>query len=165
MILDMIQGCRHLRRSTDRCLLSKNSTTWLEGLESWHGADLLWNCSIPITNTKGLYLYPRLLVDHDYNIYYLKLIPWRHVRLVSIIISSPSLYPIHVTTHSRMLSAFTRGSVLLLNDDVFPTADASNECFEENLLPDGALVSNSAHVSVSSLYQFLVLTYAPSITG
>jgi hypothetical protein len=58
MILYMIQGCRHLRRSTDRCLLSKNSTTWLEGLESWHGADLLWNCSIPITNTKGLYLYP-----------------------------------------------------------------------------------------------------------
>jgi hypothetical protein len=54
----MIQGCRYLRRSTDRWLLSKNSTTGLEGLESWHGASLLWNCSIPITNTKGLYLYP-----------------------------------------------------------------------------------------------------------
>jgi hypothetical protein len=58
MILDMIQGCRYSRRSTDRWLLSKNSTTWLEGLESWHGAGFLWNCSIPITNTKGLYLYP-----------------------------------------------------------------------------------------------------------
>jgi hypothetical protein len=58
MILDMIQGCWYLRRSTDRWLLSKNSTTRLEGLESWHGAGLLWNCSIPITNTKGLYLYP-----------------------------------------------------------------------------------------------------------
>jgi hypothetical protein len=58
MILDMIQGCRYLRRSTDRWLLSKNSTTRLEGLESWHGAGLLWNCSILITNTKGLYLYP-----------------------------------------------------------------------------------------------------------
>jgi hypothetical protein len=58
MILDMIQGCRYLWRSTDRWLLSKNSTTWLEGLESWHGAGLLWNCSIPITKTKGLYLYP-----------------------------------------------------------------------------------------------------------
>jgi hypothetical protein len=54
----MIQGCRYLQRSTDRWLLSKNSTTLLEGLESWHGASLLWNCSIPITNTKGLYLYP-----------------------------------------------------------------------------------------------------------
>jgi hypothetical protein len=58
MILDMIQGCRYLRRSTDQWLLSKNSMTRLEGLKSWHGAGLLWNCSIPITNTKGLYLYP-----------------------------------------------------------------------------------------------------------
>jgi hypothetical protein len=58
MILDMIQGCRYLRRSTDRWFLSKNSTTRLEGLESWHGAVLLWNCSIPTTNTKGSYLYP-----------------------------------------------------------------------------------------------------------
>jgi hypothetical protein len=58
MILDMIQGCRYLRRSTNRWLLSKNSTTRLKGLESWHGAGLLWNCSIPITNTKGSYLYP-----------------------------------------------------------------------------------------------------------
>jgi hypothetical protein len=58
MILDMIQGCQHLRRSTNRWLLSKNSTTRLEGLESWNRTGLLWNCSIPITNTKGLYLYP-----------------------------------------------------------------------------------------------------------
>jgi hypothetical protein len=57
MILDIIQGCRYLRRSTDRWLLSKNSTTRLEVLECWHGAGLLCNCSIPITNTKGLYLY------------------------------------------------------------------------------------------------------------
>jgi hypothetical protein len=58
MILDMIQVCRYLRRSTDRWLLSKNSTTRLERLESWHEAGLLWNCLIPITNTKGPYLYP-----------------------------------------------------------------------------------------------------------
>jgi hypothetical protein len=45
-----------------------------------------------------------------------------------------------------------------------PTADASTECFEENLLPNGAILLNSPHMSVSSLYQFLVLTYAPSIT-
>jgi hypothetical protein len=54
---------------------------------------------------------------------------------------------------------------LLLNDDALPTADASTECFEENLLPNGALLPNSAHMSLSSLYQFLVLTCAPSITG
>jgi hypothetical protein len=58
MILDMIKGCRYLWRSTDSWLLSKNSTTRLEGLESWHGAGLLWNCSIPITNAKGSYLDP-----------------------------------------------------------------------------------------------------------
>jgi hypothetical protein len=54
----MIQGCRYLRRSTDRWLLSKNLTTRLERLESWHEAGLLWNCLMLITNTKGLYLYP-----------------------------------------------------------------------------------------------------------
>jgi hypothetical protein len=44
------------------------------------------------------------------------------------------------------------------NDDVLPTADASTECFKENLLPNGALLPNSAHMSVFSLNQFLVLT-------
>jgi hypothetical protein len=29
-----------------------------KGLERWHGAGLLWNFLIPITNTKGSYLYP-----------------------------------------------------------------------------------------------------------
>jgi hypothetical protein len=161
MILDMIQGCQYLRRSTDRWLLSKNSTTRLEGLESWHGASLLWNCSIPITNTKGLYLYPGSNTTHSRpqlqhllpKINTMASCPSRTRHQ-----SSPSLYPIHVITHSRMLSTFTRGTVLLPNDDVLPTADASTECFEENLLPNGAIVPNSAHMSVSSLYQFLVLT-------
>jgi hypothetical protein len=36
-MLDMIQGFRYLRRSTDLWLLSKNLTARLEGLESWHG--------------------------------------------------------------------------------------------------------------------------------
>jgi hypothetical protein len=42
-----------------------------KGLEVWHGSVLLCNCSIPITDTKGLYLYPcpnttpgRLRVQH-----------------------------------------------------------------------------------------------------
>jgi hypothetical protein len=30
-----------------------------------------------------------------------------------------------------MLSTFTRGTILLPNDDALPTADASTECFEE----------------------------------
>jgi hypothetical protein len=106
MILDMIQGCRYLRRSTDRWLLSKNSTTRLEGLESWHGPVC---CEIVRSLLQALrvYIYTLvltwLLVDHDYNIYYLKLTPWCHVRLVFIINSSPPLYLIHVITHSRML--------------------------------------------------------------
>jgi hypothetical protein len=82
-----------------------------------------------------------------------------HHQLVSFFVSSPR--------HHALLnvSAFNRGTALLPNDDVFPTADASTECFEENLLPNGVLLPNSAHMSVSSLYQVLVLTYAPSITG
>jgi hypothetical protein len=64
-----------------------------------------------------------------------------------------------------MLSSFTRGTILLPNDDVLPTADASTERFEENLMPNVALQQNSVRMSVSSLYQFFVLTYAPSITG
>jgi hypothetical protein len=58
MILDMIQGCRYLRRSTDRWLLSKNSTTRLKDSKVGVEPVLLWYCSIPITDTKGLYLYP-----------------------------------------------------------------------------------------------------------
>jgi hypothetical protein len=42
MILDMIQGCRYLRRSTDRWILSKNSTTRLEDSKVWRKAGLLW---------------------------------------------------------------------------------------------------------------------------
>jgi hypothetical protein len=64
-----------------------------------------------------------------------------------------------------MLSAFTLGTVLLPNDDVLPTTDASTECFEENLLPNGALLPNSTHMSVSFLYQFLVLTVVSLTCG
>jgi hypothetical protein len=42
MILDMIQGCRYLRRSTDRWTLSKNTTTWLKDSRVWRKAGLLW---------------------------------------------------------------------------------------------------------------------------
>jgi hypothetical protein len=106
MILDMIQGCRYLRRSTDRWLLSKNSTTRLEGHKSWHGPVC---CEIVrfLLQTPRVHIYTLvltwLLVDHDYNIYCLKLMPrcqcpsrTRHQFV-------PSLYSSHVITHSRML--------------------------------------------------------------
>jgi hypothetical protein len=51
-----------------------------------------------------------------------------------------------------------RETALLPNDDVLPSAGVFTECFEENLLPNGVLLPNSAHRSVSSLYQVLVLT-------
>jgi ribonuclease HI len=57
-----------------------------------------------------------------------------------------------------MLFSFKRETALLPNDDVLPTADAFTECFEENLLPNGALLPNSVKKSVSFLYQFSVLT-------
>jgi hypothetical protein len=157
MILDMIQGCRYLRRSTDRWLLSKNSTTRLERLESWHRAGLLWNCSIPITNTKGPYLYPcsnttpsRPRLQH--------LLPktnnmtscWSrvHHQSTSFFIFGPRH---HVLPN---VSTFSRGKALLPNDDTLPTADASTECVEGNLLPNGTLLPNSAHMSVSSWTKF-----------
>jgi hypothetical protein len=44
MILELIQGCRYLRRSTDRWTLSKNSTTRLKDSKVWRKAGLLWEC-------------------------------------------------------------------------------------------------------------------------
>jgi hypothetical protein len=106
MILDMIQGCRYLRRSTDRWFLSKNSTTRLKDSKSWHGAGLLWNCSIPITNTKGSYLYPcpnttpsRTRVQHLLP----KLMPRRQCRSCTRHQFVPYLYSGHVITYSLML--------------------------------------------------------------
>jgi hypothetical protein len=159
MILDMIQGCRYLWRSTDRWLLSKNSMTRLEGLESWHGAGLLWNCSIPITNTKGSHLYPgsnatpsRPRLQH--------LLP----NGVMSVLHPSSIHPFFIfkPRHHAFPNASSskRETTLLPNDDVLPIADAFTEWFEENLLLNGALLPNSAQRSVSSLYQFLVLTEA-----
>jgi hypothetical protein len=55
-------------------------------------------------------------------------------------------------------SSSKREIALLPNDDVLKTAGVFTKCFEENLLPNGALLPNMAHRSVFSLYQFLVLT-------
>jgi hypothetical protein len=111
MILDMIQGCRYLQRSTDRWLLSKNSTTRLKDSKVGTGPVLLCRCSIPITDIKGLYLYPcpnttpgRLRVQHLLpKLTFRRQCPSRtRHRLV------PSLYPGHIITYSRKLTFFKR---------------------------------------------------------
>jgi hypothetical protein len=77
-----------------------------KGLEGWRRSGLLWNCSIPITNTKGLYLYPcpntthgRPRVQHSLP----KLIPRHQCPSRTRHQFVPSLYSGHVITYSRML--------------------------------------------------------------
>jgi hypothetical protein len=101
----MIQGCRYLRRSTDRWLLSKNSTTRLKESKVGTGPVCCENCSIPITNTKGLYLYPcpnttpsRSRVQHLLP----KLMPRHQCPSCTHHQFVPSLYSGHVITYSRM---------------------------------------------------------------
>jgi hypothetical protein len=79
-----------------------------KGVESWHGAGLLLICSIPITKTKGLYLYPcpnttpgRPRVQHLLP----KLMPRRQYPSCTRHQFVPSLYSGHVITYSRMFSS------------------------------------------------------------
>jgi hypothetical protein len=44
MILDMIQGCRYLRRSTDRWTLSQKTRRHDKDSRFWRKAGLLWEC-------------------------------------------------------------------------------------------------------------------------
>jgi hypothetical protein len=113
MILDMIPGCRYLRRSTDRWLLSKNSMTRLKDSKVGTGLVLLWNCSIPITNTKGLYSYPcpnmtpgRLRVQHSLP----KLMSRRQCPSRTRHQFVPSLCPGHVIMYSRKLPFLSANS-------------------------------------------------------
>jgi hypothetical protein len=106
MILDMIQGCRYLRRSTDRWFLSKNSTTQLKDSTFGTGPVLLCRCSIPITDIKGLYLYPcpnttlgRLRAQHLIP----KLMFWRQCPSCTRHQLVLSLYSGHVIMHSGKL--------------------------------------------------------------
>jgi hypothetical protein len=109
MILDMIQGCRYLQRSTDRWLLSKNSTTRLKDSKFVTGPVLLCRCSIPIIDTKGLYLYPcpnttpgRLQVQHLLpKLMFRRQCPSRTRHQFV-----PSLHPGHVIMYSRKLPFF-----------------------------------------------------------
>jgi hypothetical protein len=107
------QGCRYLRRSTDRWLLSKNSTSRLKDSKFGTGPVLLCDCLIPITDIKGLYLYPcpnttpsRLRVQHLLP----KLLSWHQCPSRTRHQFVPSLYPGHIITYSRMLPSSSANS-------------------------------------------------------
>jgi hypothetical protein len=77
-----------------------------KGLESWHWAGLLWNCSIRITNTKGSYLYPcpnmspsRQRLQHSLP----KLMPQHQFPSRTRHQFVPYLHSSHIITYSRML--------------------------------------------------------------
>jgi hypothetical protein len=77
----------------------------------------------------------------------------------------PSLYR---ATSSRIPENFLlkAQTVLLPNDGALPTASISYRILSEDFfLPNGISLPISAHKLVPLLYQFLVLTYAASITG
>jgi hypothetical protein len=113
MILDTIQGCWYLRRSTDRWLLLKNSTTRLKDSKVGTGPVLLCRCSILITDIKSLYLYPcpnttpsRLQVQHLLpKLMFRCQCPSRTCHQFAL-----SLYPGHVITYFRKLPFLSTNS-------------------------------------------------------
>jgi hypothetical protein len=129
MILDMIQGWRNLRRSTDRWSLSKNSTTRLEDSKVWRKASLLWKCANTIKYIQGSYLYPVvawLVVDYEHNIWYLNYRPNANAY------PSIRLFPSgHVTMRSCEISA--NSSLAERKQNCRPRASLPN-LFEETFL-------------------------------
>jgi hypothetical protein len=152
MILDMIQGCRYLRRSTDRWVLSKNSTTRLK--DSKVGAGPVC-CKIvrSLLQTRRVYIYTlvltRLLVDHEYNI---------NVPAPMSVLHPSSIRPFLIFRpchHVFPNISFSKHKTALLpNDGELPTVGTFTECFEENSLPKGVSLPNSAHKSVLSCTNF-----------
>jgi hypothetical protein len=155
MILDMIQGCRYLRRSTDQWTLSKNSTTR--------------------QRTQGFGVKP-VCIENVSNVHYIHsgsiFVPcqaWPRMDLIPNLslsaIAYPSIRPFrsgHVTTQSRKIST----TVFLPNGSELPTADS----FCRILLKKRSFCRTDSsprwtHRSDSLPYQILVLTYAPSIMG
>jgi hypothetical protein len=155
----MIQGCRYLRRSTDRWLLSKNSTTRLKDSKFGTGPVLLCRCSIPITDIKGLYLYPcpkttpdRLRVQH--------LIPKLMLRCQCPSRTRhqfvPSSYPGHVITYSRKLPFLSTNSCRMMAY-CRPQASLPNPLRRFSYRMTFHYHTRPTSQSLS-LYQFLVLT-------
>jgi hypothetical protein len=99
----MIQGCRYLRRSTDRWTLSKNSTTRQRTQGFGIKPVCIENVSNTITYIQGLYLYPvHSTTSNGLRAQYL--IP----NLSLSAIAYPSIRPFrsgHVIMQSREISA------------------------------------------------------------
>jgi hypothetical protein len=161
MILDMIQGCQYLRRSTDRWTLSKNSTTRLEDSRVLRKAGLLWECFDYTYIHPGFIFIPCLgMTPGGLRAQYLipKLTP--KCECLSIHSSLP-LGPRHHAIPRNQRKQFPCRTEAKL-----PTASISAESFWRNLPSlDGIFLPSWAHKSDFLLYQTLVLTYAPSITG
>jgi hypothetical protein len=139
MILDMIQGCRHLRRSTDRWTLSKNSTTRLKDSRVWRKAGLLWECF------DCNYIHPGFIF-----------IPCRGMTPGGL--RAQSIRPFrsgHVTTQSREISANSPFA------ERKQTADRKFLCrilLKKASFSGRDFLPSWAHKSDSFLYQILVLT-------
>jgi hypothetical protein len=151
MILDMIQGCRYLRRLTDRWTLSKNSTTRLEDLKVWRKAGLLWECSIAITYTLGFIFIPCPNTTPD------------ALRAQYLI---PNLMPNYECLSIRSFLPFgPRHHAIPQIQHKQSFCRTRTYCRPQVFLPNPLKKSFPNHKSSSFMYQFLVLTYAPSITG
>jgi hypothetical protein len=103
MILDMIQDCQYLQRSTDRWTLSKNSTTRLKDSRVWRKAGLLWECfDYNYIHPGSIFIPCRGMTPDGLRAQYLipKLSPSANAY--------PSIHPFrsgHVTMQSRKISA------------------------------------------------------------
>jgi hypothetical protein len=160
----MIQGCRYLRRSTDRWTLSKNSTTRLKDLSVWRKAGLLWECFDYNYIHPGFIFIPCCgMIPGRLRAQYLipNLSP--KCECLSIHSSLPLGPRHHAIPQNQREQSFCRTEAKL------PTASSSAESFWRNLPSFGRIFSsNWAHKSDSFLYQILVLTiwghvrYTPS---
>jgi hypothetical protein len=130
-----------------------------KGLEVWHGAGFGCVDVRSLLQTLRVHIYTlvltRLLVDYEYNIYYLNYCPGANVHLVPAI---NSFLPYIWATSSFIHECFflQAQTALLPNDGTLPTASIFTESFEEIFLPNDASLPNSGHKSVPFLYHFLV---------
>jgi hypothetical protein len=132
------------------------------------GQVLLCRCSIPITDIKGLYLYPcpnttrgRLRVQHLMSKLMLR-------RQCSSRIRHQLVLSLHQATSPCIPENFSFKSANSLFVKRWRTAD--RKCplpipLRRLFSAEWYLSPSSAHKSVFLLYHFLVLTYAPSIMG
>jgi hypothetical protein len=159
MILDMIQGCRYLRRSTDRWTLSKNSTTRLKDSRVLHKAGLLWECfDYHYIQPEFIFIPCRGMTPGGLRVQYL--IPNLSPKSKCLSIhSSVSLGPRHHAIPQNQCKQSLRRT----EANCRPQASLPNLFKETFLLPDGFFFTKLGPQIRLLLYQILVLTYAPSV--